>query len=180
MSGPNDWNPDDGPPPTEEELRDASALADALSVAVGPTRPEGAKAEPAPKAPVSLDNIALVETAMRAHATAHPPERLQVDRAVKSAVDHAVSSRARGAITSRWYVRLTAVAAALVVGVTGARALSPKATRSINVTPISRSTDDVFSRAIENDPGSDPISRIDDVRMRSFRANVFARGGRTR
>lgn len=174
MSGPNDWNPDDGPPPTDDELREASALADAISAAVDKrSAPEAA--------PLSTDNIALVETAMRAHATTHKPDAAQVDRAVKSAVNHAVESRPSGGVSRRWYVRLTAVAAALVVGVTGARALAPKTTsRATSVIAISRTTDDVFTRAIENDPGSDPIARIDDSRMRSFRANLFARGGRTR
>lgn len=178
MSGPNDWNPDDGPPPTEDELREAGALADAISIAVD-KRAAASAASSAPS--LSSDNIALVETAMRAHATTHAPDASQVDRAVKSATDHAVSTRAPGASSRRWYVRLTAVAAALIVGITGARALSPKATaRSTSVVSISRTTDDVFSRAIESDPGSDPISRIDESRMRSFRANLFARGGRTR
>jgi hypothetical protein len=176
MSGPSDWNPEDGPPPTDDELAESASLRDALTEALRP-----APASPASStAPTSA--IALVETAMRAHATVHAPSKDSVDRAVRAAVDRAVSP---GGASRRGRVlfRLTAAAALVIAGITGLKALdraTPSPSGAAGGASISRAADDVFSQALGADPGSDPISRIDDSRMRDFRQGLFARGGRTR
>lgn len=183
MSAPNDWNPEDGPPPTDDELRASRELAAALDTALAATRDASTadrERRAPPPSPASIDTLSLVEAAMRAHHTEHPAPRAQVEASVRAAVDGA--TRAHGAASSRrWYLRLTAAAAALVLGVAGARALSPKGgARATTPASISRSADDVFTQALGDNAGSDPISRIDDARMRAFRSNLFARGGRAR
>jgi hypothetical protein len=179
MSGPNDWNPEDGPLPTDEELREAAELERELGVALAPHNSSD-RSGPA----TSEGTIALVHAAMRAHATAHPAPKAQVDEAVRKAVDHA-RGRSGGSLNARrWFVRLTAAAAVLVGGVVGARAVTsrPAGAGALGAAPtaITRSADDVFSSALSNNPGSDPISRIESSRMRSFRSNLFARGGSAR
>jgi hypothetical protein len=176
MSGPSDWNPEDGPPPTDDELAESASLRDALTNALRPA-PASTASSPAPTSAIDL-----VETAMRAHATVHAPPRESVDRAVRAAVDRAVSP---GGASRRGRVlfRLTAAAALVVAGITGLKALdraTPSRPGSAAGASISRSADDVFTQALGADPGSDPISRIDDSRMRDFRQGLFARGGRTR
>jgi hypothetical protein len=179
MSGPSDWNPEDGPPPTDDELAESASLRDALNEALRPA--PATSASPA-SSPAPSSAIALVETAMRAHATVHAPSKDSVDRAVRAAVDRAVSP---GGASRRGRVlfRLTAAAALVIAGITGLKALdraTPSRSGATGGASISRTADDVFSQALGADPGSDPISRIDDSRMRDFRQGLFARGGRTR
>jgi hypothetical protein len=183
MSTPNDWNPEDGPPPTDDERSASRELSEALDKALAALRDtstsDRARQAP-PPSPTSLDTLSLVETAMRAHHTEHPAQRAQVEASVRAAVDGATRAH-RAASSRRWYLRLTAAAAVLVLGVAGARALSPKGgARATTPATISRSVDDVFTQALGENAGSDPISRIDDARMRAFRSNLFARGGRAR
>ncbi|MFO0557143.1 MAG: hypothetical protein U0269_03935 [Polyangiales bacterium] len=177
MSGPNDWNPEDGPPPTEDELREAAELEHALAAKIAPNN----SSAQAKSSSLSEGTLALVETAMRAHATTHPAPTAQVQAAVSSAVSHATARRGGVLSSRRWFVRVTAAAAVLVAGVIGGRAITQRgATHASGAAPITRSADDVFNAALGNDPGSDPISRIESSRMRDYRSTLFARGGRAR
>jgi hypothetical protein len=177
MSGPNDWNPEDGPPPTEEELREAAELERALAASITPNHSSDQKKSSS----LSDSTLALVEVAMRAHATTHPAPTAQVQAAVSSAVSHATALHSGALSSRRWFVRVTAAAAVLVVGVIGGRAITERgAMHASGAAPITRSADDVFDAALGNDPGSDPISRIESSRMRDYRSTLFARGGRAR
>jgi hypothetical protein len=169
MSGPLEWNPDDGPPPTDEERAEASALRDALSSA-GDVPRGGSVADERRAELLAL--AAGIRTIDRA------PSHTDVDRVVRSAVDHAVAGRAspgRGGL--RW--KLTAVAALMLVGVGGARLYSRSA--ELADTPsISREADDVLTRDLGMDPGSGPITRIEQARVRGYRQGLFksTRAGR--
>jgi hypothetical protein len=169
MSGLHDWNPDDGPPPSEQEREEAAALRDALATHAS-TRTPGAP--PPPHAPPDE----LLVMAARVHATARSPETSAVDAAVRFAIDHALAGRGaspgRGGL--RW--KLTAVAALILLGVGGARLLGPTAGPSPTARAISRDADDVFTEALGADPGSGPITRIDDARMRGYRQGLLDPG----
>lgn len=161
MSEPkNDWNPEDGPPPTAEELAEARALADALA-GTGATRQRGADPE--------FD--ALWDVALRVRATAHP-DTVHTRAAAAEAISHALESAAPRWYRSRW-TWLGAVAAALVLGVAGIGL----ATRVTSVTDageaISRPADDAFSNPIPRDARSEPIGRIYDSRMLSYREVIL-------
>ncbi len=174
MTDSHNWNPEDGPPPSEHELAESKELASILATPhAGAAQNDGAK-HPA----AELDG--LVQAAMRVRATAHTPTRDSVHAVVKSAVDSAIkthSSQKR----SRTWLRLVAVAAVAIGGITGVRVAGWGTSHpSHSVSPITRSADDVFRAALSNNPGSSPISMIDDSRIRSYRQNLFARGGRIR
>ncbi len=102
MSTPDtDWNPDDGPAPTEEELREAARLADALDRPVAP-------------AVMTPETAALLSTAVRVKAVARPD-----DAAARAAADRAVRRRAAGpARPAAWWsparLRFAAAAAAVL------------------------------------------------------------------
>ncbi len=182
MSGPNDWNPEDGPPPTDEELRESAELERALASAIAAPHNSSGRVVTGTSGETA-STMALVDTALRAHATAHAPSKESVDAVVRGAVAHAVQRRGGGSLGARrWLVRVTAAAAVLIGGVVGARAINQRSSHGTSsaLAPITRSVDDVFTAAIGNDPGSDPISRIESSRMRDFRGNLFARGGRAR
>lgn len=181
MSGPNDWNPEDGPPPTEDELRESAELEHALAAAIPTGKPQNSTAPSKPSA-VTDGTLALVEAAMRAHATTHPASSEQVQAAVTSAVTHATERRGGVVSSRRWFMRVTAAAAVLIAGVIGGRAATQQRVGSSpsNAAAITRTADDVFTSALGNDPGSDPISRIESSRMRDYRSTLFNRGGRAR
>lgn len=151
------WNPDDGPPPTDEELRAAAALADAL---------EG-RGAPAP------DDDALLSTALRVRAVASPDgaaSKAASERAVRDALQR---RQARSWWSSGSRLRLAAAAAAVLatVGVGGSQYLRARAVGS--VATISRPAGDVFDAPVEPGAGSTPASRIYDSRMRSYRAALL-------
>lgn len=181
MSGPNDWNPEDGPPPTDEELREAAEFERALSAVLPAKSQTESKSTAAPK--LSEGSLALLDAALRAHATDHAPSDAQVDRAVRAAVDRASQKSAAHSPARRWLARVTAAAAVLIAGVVGgriaqqSRSAQPAASDAAS---ISRAADDVFTSALGPEPGSDPITRIESARMRDFRGHLFARGGRGR
>lgn len=159
MSDPHDnWNPEDGPPPTAEELAAAGALASAVD----------ARRAPKDRDP---DLDALVATALRVTATAHPDAdatRAVAARAVQSALTEARSAWFRG--RKLW---LAAAAAALVVagGVTGAELLQSDRDRpSVTVT---RPTTDVIRAEVRLGAGSGPVRRLYDSRLRSYRENLL-------
>lgn len=181
MSGPNDWNPEDGPPPTDEELREAAEFERALSAVLPAKSQTESKSTDATK--LSEGSLALLDAALRAHATEHAPSPAHVERAVRSAVAHASQKSTANAGARRWLVRITAAAAVLVAGVLGGREVQQQRAQrgaASDVVSITRAADDVFTSALGPDPGSDPITRIESARMRDFRGNLFARGGRGR
>ena len=181
MSGPNDWNPEDGPPPTDEELREAAEFDRALSAVL----PEKSQTEPKSSAPTKLSEgslALLLDVALRAHATEHPPSAAQTDRAVRAAIEQASAKRRAPGPARRWLVRVSAAAAVLIAGIVGGRVAQQRAQTApaSDVGSISRPADDVFTSALGPEPGSDPITRIERARMRDFRGHLFARGGRAR
>lgn len=175
MTESHDWNPEDGAPPTEEEMAEAKALASILDVAAPQASQAPAKSEPSPALTL------LVQSAMRVRATSHQPSAESVAATVKSAVNSAVQTQTTQK-RSRTWMRLVAVAAVAIGGITGVRmaGIGSSHTTTSHTVPISRSADDVFRTALSNNPGSTPISMIDDSRIRSYRSNLFARGGRVR
>lgn len=164
MSSVNDpWNPDDGPPPTEEERAQARSLADAL--AHGP----GAR----PRAP---EVAALLDTALRVRATAHPdPERARA--AARAAVRASLASDRPLArvIRLRWRVTVAVAAAgvvAIAVGV-GLRASEDRAPTSLTT-----ALPPAFEQAVNPGAGAAPATRLYDRRLRLYRDSYLRRGAR--
>lgn len=163
---PEDWNPDDGPAPTDEERADAARLADALDRDASRAKPELA---------------ALVDTALRLRATVHPrPDvvRAVADRVTAEVLDrHASSARSPVAfLRRRWRPLAVAAAAVATLSVGGAQLLSRPGAAEPS---ISRVADDVFSSPLGAREGSTPSSRIYDARMHAWR-DALLRGGRRR
>lgn len=161
------WNPEDGPPPTDEERAHADRLASALE---HPARHR----EDDEAAGVT----ALVDAALRVRATVHPQH--DAARAVTSRVVTEVLARSRRGVVARLSPRArwgwAAAAAAFVATVTvGGRELARTRTRPTET--ISRPADDVFRAPIESGAGSMPSSQIFDSRLRSYR-DLYFRGRR--
>ncbi len=146
------WNPADGPPPTEEELAEARALAHAIGSSTRKKDPES-----------EVD--ALVEVAHRIRATAHPDNE-RARHVAAAAVEEAIS-RAE----SRWMRRRWGWVAALAVGIVGVAGVQLAQFRTVrdDSTNFSRPATDVFGAPLPNDARSMPIGRITDARMRSYR-----------
>lgn len=146
----HDWNTDDGPPPTEEELLAASRLADALDRA----------------APIEGDDAALYATAKRVSASLHTD-----DAAVRVVTERAVSDALRRH-RSAWWTRgprlRIAAAAAFVLAAAGAGGGAWMATHS-RVSSPSRELTAAFDAPIEMGAGSGPSTRLYDRGLRSYR-----------
>jgi hypothetical protein len=175
MTDSHEWNPEDGDAPTAQETADARALAEALVERESP-----AKIQTSQSISASLDEV--VRVAMRVRATAHTPKREDSISSAHAAVEAVVEDRRVRSRTRSW-LRIAAVAAVAVGGIVGAQWINfslgaPSGPSTI--VPITRATDDVFRSALPNNSGSTPIAMIDDSRIRSFRSNLFARGGRSR
>lgn len=165
MSAPDDrWNPDDGPPPTDDERAEAAQLAEALA------RPA------APDDPALRE---LVAVARRVHATAHPDreaQRVLVDRVAREvlAASRPAASPLR-AVARRAWPFAVAAAAALVVGVTLARPhrADPRAEAS-----ISRDVDDVLRAPVRVGAASAPAVQVYEARLTAWREAYLRRGAR--
>lgn len=159
MSNPDtDWNPDDGPPPTVEELREAARLADALDRPVAP----------AVSTPETTDLLAV---AGRVRATAHPDDasaRAAADRAVRRALQGAAAPR-RFAGWSPARVRFAAAAAAVLIAA-GAGGGAYVRARSHADGPAEAP---VFDAPVEPGAGSAPSSRLYDHRLRGYRDGLL-------
>ncbi|MFO0626592.1 MAG: hypothetical protein U0325_13340 [Polyangiales bacterium] len=159
MSSVNDWNPDDGPAPTEEERDEARRLADALA--------QGHAARP--KDP---DTDALLSTALRVRATTRPVDDHEaVRRALRSALD-ADRPMAR-VFRLRWGMAAAAVAAAGVlafaIGVRGRDEAHPRGPLAVELPPA-------FTEAVQPGAGAAPSTRLFDRRLRRYR-DSYLRGG---
>ena len=161
MSSVNDWNPDDGPPPTEEEREEARRLADAL------THGHAAR----PKVP---DTDALLSAALRVRATTRPVDDQAAEavrRALRSALD-ADRPMAR-VLRLRWGVAAAAVAAAGVlafaIGVRGRDDTPARAPFAVELPPA-------FTEAVQPGAGAAPSTRLFDRRLRRYRES-YLRGG---
>jgi hypothetical protein len=165
-SPPEHWNPDDGPPPTDEERAEARALAEAL-----------VDASPAHRRDRDPDLDALVDVALRVRATAHPDPPEKIRATAHAAVEHAVTHAGQRWYRARW--RWLALVAAAVVGVGGAQLALFRDGDDDGGAPISHPATDVFTQPVGEHAGSDPIDRIADSRMRAWRDGMLhARGGR--
>lgn len=166
IRAPEDWNPDDGPPPSDDERADAARLADALD-------------RPSPRATPEL--TPLVDTALRLRATVHPKAddvRAVTSRVTAQVLDqHAASARSPVAfLRRRWRPLAVAAAAVATLGVGGAQLLSRPA---VAPTSISRAADDVFTAPLGSAEGSAPSARLYDARMHAWR-DAMLRSGRSR
>ncbi|MDP3279288.1 MAG: hypothetical protein Q8Q09_29120 [Deltaproteobacteria bacterium] len=160
----NDWNPEDGPEPTEDELAEAQAVMQAIQPGVASTtRPSSANVE------------ALVDTALRVRMTVGGADSSTVDAITAAAVAQAIAANSRGRVM-RWTLSVVAAAAILVGGITGVRLLS-SANEATDQSSLSATTDDLFHAALPNHVGSFAIARIEDSRLRGYRSRLFARGG---
>lgn len=156
MSTPDtDWNPDDGPAPTEEELREAARLADALDRPVAP-------------AVMTPETAELLSVAVRVKAVARPDDaaaRAAADRAVR----HALKAPARPAA---WWsparLRFAAAAAAVLAaaGVGGREYVRAR-------TPAAPVQEAVFDAPVEPGAGSAPSSRLYDHGLRGYRDGLL-------
>jgi hypothetical protein len=156
MSTPDtDWNPDDGPPPTEEELREAARLAEALDRPVAP-------------AVMTPESAELLRVAGRVKATARPD-----DAAARAAADRAVRRALQGAARpGAWWnptrVRFAAAAAAVLV----AAGLGGREYARSRPQPAA-SAEPVFDAPVEPGAGSAPASRLYDHGLRSYRDGLL-------
>ncbi len=162
MSAADDsWNPDDGPPPTDEERAEAARLTDALARAAAPDDP---------------DLRELVAVARRVHATAHPDrddQRARVDRIAREALATArpQTSPVRRLVRRAWPVAVAA-AALMVVGVTLGR--TPRHDVS-DVRSISRDVDDVLRAPLRSGAASAPSTQVYEARLTAWR-DAYLRG----
>lgn len=154
MSDPtSDWNPEDGPPPSDDELAEATALARALDGAVA-TAP---------------DSEAL-RMGLRVRALAHP------DRDAAKAVADRVVREALTQHRSAWFaraprLRLVAGFVALVgVGLAGGAYVRRNAERSATTTATAIA---VFTAPVEPGAGSMPATRLYDRGLRDYRAGLL-------
>jgi hypothetical protein len=153
------WNPEDGPPPTEEERAEARALAEALAA---PAEVRAKSAEP--------DLDALVGTALRVRATAHP-DAARARAIAAAAVAYAVTHAGQRWYRTRW--RWVALLAAALVGIGGAQ-LALFRPRTETEPTISHPATDVFTAPLPHDARSAPIGRLTDARMRAYRDTLFS------
>ncbi len=152
MSDPiNNWNPEDGPAPTEEELRAASRLADALDRGVPP---EG-------------DDALLHAAALRVRASLHVD-----DAAVRSVTERAVAQALRQH-RSAWWTRgprlRIAAAAAFVLAAAGAGGGAWMAARARPSASPAPELTAAFDAPVELGAGSAPSMRLYDRGLRSYR-----------
>lgn len=156
MSTPDtDWNPDDGPAPTEEELREAARLADALDRPVAP-------------AVMTPETAELLSTAVRVKAVARPD-----DAAARAAADRAVRHALKGpARPAAWWsparLRFAAAAAAVLAaaGVGGREYVRSRPAAA----PAQEA---VFDAPVEPGAGSAPSSRLYDHGLRGYRDGLL-------
>lgn len=169
-------------PPTEEELRDARALAEAL---------EASRTEPGTKPPLRIadgpaQTAASDAAFLRSLAYADAPEKRPPlsedlnDRLVERALVQRGEQRDGGAVRGR-LIRvafggtLAFAAAALVLLAFGSNPKKPEedGTRLAQ----SRSTQELFREPFRADQGSARIDRIAMARSGDLRENRFARWG---
>jgi hypothetical protein len=156
MSDTNDrWNPDDGPPPTDEEMLAASRLAEALDKGA----PTG----------LDLDTAALVSTALRVRAVERPDAtaaRAVADRGARDAL--AAHRRA-------WWSRgpRLRIAAAAVLAAAGAGGGAYLAARSPATVTAAEGPRAVFDAPVEPGAGSAPSTHLYDHGLRSYRAALL-------
>lgn len=156
------WNPDDGPPPTDEERAQARSLADALTHGPG-------------RRPAEPELEALVDTALRVRATAHPDDAhaAEVARRVVRGVLEQDRPLAR-VVRLRWRVVVAVAAAgvlAFAVGV-GLRDDDRAPSRlTVDLPPA-------FTEAVNPGAGAAPASRLYDRRLRLYREGYLRRGTR--
>lgn len=159
MSSVNDWNPDDGPPPTEEEREEARRLADALTHGHA-------------QRPRDPDTDALLSTALRVRATTRPVDDSEaVRRALRSALD--ADRPVARVLRFRWGMAAAAVAAAGVlafaIGVRGRDDTPPRSPLAVELPPA-------FTEAVQPGAGAAPSTRLFDRRLRRYR-DSYLRGG---
>lgn len=161
MSSVNDsWNPDDGPPPTDEERAQARELADALAHGRRPAEPE-------------LD--ALLNTALRVRATAHPDDA-RAEEVARRAVRGALDQDRPGArvLRLRWRVVVGVAAAGVVAFAVGV------GLRDDDRAPSRLAADlpPAFTEAVQPGAGAAPATRLYDRRLRLYREGYLRRGSR--
>jgi hypothetical protein len=103
-------------------------------------------------------------------ATAHP-DADKNRAAAAGAVAHAMA-----VANQRWYRknwRWLALVAAGVVGLTGLQVVSVLRPPVDDEAPITHAASDVFNAPVGNDARSEPIARIADARMRSYRDGLL-------
>lgn len=156
MSDPNErWNTDDGPPPTDEEMRAAARLADALD--------KGAASG------VDLDTEALVATALRVRAAERP------DAIAARAVAERVARDAVAAHRRVWWsqgprLRIAAAAVLAAAGVGGGAYLAAQSPSTVAPSEAPRA---VFDAPIEPGAGSAPATRLYDHGLRAYRSALL-------
>lgn len=161
---PNDpWNPDDGPPPTDDERLAAHSLSLALDHPRTPSRIPG---DPA------LD--AALRIAQRLHATAHPdPESARpiASRVVSTVVSEASHPAWRRALRSRRTLAAVAAVSLLALGLNlGLSTLRPGPPQ---FAPITSGTTYDFTTALGENPGSAPAARLYRHRLDAYRDRLL-------
>lgn len=162
MSAADDrWNPEDGPPPSDDERADAARLADALGRPADPDDP---------------DVRELVAVARRVHATAHPDRddhRARVERVTRDvlAAGRPLASPVRRLVRRAWPVAIAA-AAVLVVGVSIGRRPRHAPTDGPS---ISRDVDDVLRSPVQTGAASAPATQVYEARLTAWR-EAYLRG----
>jgi hypothetical protein len=165
MSPKDEWNPDDGPPPDEREREDARAL----EVAMG----ESAQAR---KKRGDADLDAIIDTALRVRATAHPDAERTRSIAAE-AVDYAITHAGQRWYRTRW--RWLALVAAAVLGVGGIQLTVFRSPVEEQVPVISHAGGDVLRAPVPDDARSSVIDRLADARMHAYRDVLFHAGRRS-
>lgn len=156
MSHDDAWNPEDGEAPTEAELAEARALAEALDSRSRAALPEV---------------NALLDTALRVTATAHPDA--EAAKAVAARAVEAATRTTPATVFTRPRLRLVAAAAALLLTASGTAGLSrwnALHTRHL----ITHDASDVLTTAVESGAGSVPSTRIYERRMHAYRDGLLA------
>ncbi|MEZ4391310.1 MAG: hypothetical protein R3A48_09465 [Polyangiales bacterium] len=160
MSSVNDWNPDDGPPPSPEEIAEARALEAHLA--------QGLDARPKDPEVTELVNVAL-----RVRATTRPVDALSAAasrRALRAALD--ADRPVARVFRLRWGVAAAVAAAgvlAVAVGLQG---------RSHDRAPdgYAEALPPAFVEAVQPGAGAAPSTRLFDRRLRRYRES-YLRGG---
>ncbi|MBL8601002.1 MAG: hypothetical protein JNK72_03665 [Myxococcales bacterium] len=156
------WDETLGPAPSDDERAEATALGALLA------RPPGEAVAEARARDLALEGALIA--ALRVRATAHPetfraPERVKAIAA--EALDATYGRRGwRRAIRSPW----AWAAAAMLVAAVGVGS-QPRDTPE--APPISRQTDDVFTRAVEPGAASNPAREVFDARLHAYRDTLL-------
>lgn len=157
-----DWNPDDGPPPSPEERDDARALDELLS--------RGAEANS-----VDSELSELARVALRVKATTRPVDELSAaaaKRALRAALD--ADRPVARVLRLRWGVAAAVAAAGILAVAVGLRAPergAPSPSLSLELPPA-------FTEAVQPGAGAAPATRLFERRLQRYRESYLRRGAR--